>query len=88
MDNLNPLDYSCLRQLMERNDAQGNRIPFSITFVAQDGAVIDVQQPVMECIKVEPRYRRHLIKSTVSNEIRWVRDCLILRVNDSRIVVR
>lgn len=82
------IDYSCLRSLIERQDANGNRIPFSIAFVAQDGAVIDVQQPVMECIKVEPRYRRHLIKSTVSGDIRWVRDCLILRVNNTRIVVR
>lgn len=87
-EKLIPLEHSRLRDVMERNDANGERVPFSISYVAQNGAVINIEQPVMVCIKPDVRHRRHLIKSIVSDEVRWVRDCLVLRVNNSIIEIR
>ncbi len=87
MNKLKPLHYSRLRDILEREDASGSHIPVSISYVCLNGAVVDLHEKCCICIGVDPRHRRHTLKFLGSNQIRKVHDCLILRVNDSRIIV-
>lgn len=85
---MKPLAYSRLRDLVERHDATGEHVPFSITYACLNGALIDIPTKDVICIGVDPRHRRRTIKVRTSGEIRTIHDCLILRVNDSQIVVK
>ena len=87
MEHLKPLHYSRLRDILEREDEHGEHIPVSISYACLNGAVVDIQEKICICIGVDPRHRRRTLKFIGSNEIRTVHDCLILRVNDSRIIV-
>lgn len=84
---LKPLHISQLRLLMEKQTEEQGRVPFSITYACLDGTIIDVQEKCMVCISVDTHEHRRRIKSITSGEIRTVYDSLILRVNDSKIVV-
>lgn len=83
---LKPLHISRLRDIIEREDSNG-RVPFSIQYACMNGGLVDIKDKCMVCIGVDTRHRRRTLKSITSNEIRTVHDILILRVNDSRIVV-
>ena len=81
------LHYSLLRDLLERHDEDGERIPFSISYACMNGGIVDIQEPCVICIGVDTRHKTRTLKFTNSSEIRTVHDVLILRVNDTKIVV-
>lgn len=75
-----------LKDVMEKEDANG-RVPFSICYVCKNGRLIDIQEKCVVCIGVDTHYHTHTIKALPSGEIRIIRDHLILRVNNSKIIV-
>lgn len=77
-----------IKALTERHDENGDHIPFSIAYVCLDGSVKDLREKEIICIGVDPRHRRRTIKHRVSGKIRTIHDCLILRINDSKIVIK
>lgn len=80
------LHYSRVRTLLERHDTNG-RVPFSIAYACLNGAVVNISSPTIVCIGVDTKRRRRTIKAIRSGEIRTIHDCLILRVNDTKIIV-
>lgn len=81
------LHYSQLKELVERHDENGERIPFAISYACLNGAVVNITERCMICIGVDLRHRRRTIKSLTSGDIRTIHDCLVLSVNDTEIIV-
>lgn len=79
------LDYSKLRLLLNRYDAQGRKVPVTIRFVTLQGELIEWPSVVVS--SRNERARTHNFISTVSHNVRTVKDCLILAVNDVKIVI-
>lgn len=82
------LSYKKIKDLVERHEPNGEHIPFSICYACLNGAVVDIPDKEVICIGVDLRHRRRTIKHRVSGEIRTIHDCLILRINDTHIVVK
>ena len=81
------LHVSKIRSLMEREDADGHRIPFSIHYLCKNGSRVDTgEDKLAVCIGVDTRLHRHTLKF-LSGQIRQVRDVLIRRIDDTRIIV-
>lgn len=80
------LHYTKLRELVER-EVGDEKVPFSIAYACMNGALVDIQEKCMVCIGVDVKHRRRTIKSTTSGEIRTIHDVLVLRVDDTKIVV-
>lgn len=75
-------------KLIDRRSADGEKIPFSICVQAQNGRLIDTKtKKDCICLKNVPDAHAHLIKFMESEEVRQIRDVLILRVDDTRIIV-
>ena len=82
--NLSLIHYKDVRLLMERVDRKGNRVPFYLEYCTKTG-VVEKHEGVI-CTSVEPKYhrRRVMFRSGVS---RTIRDVLVLRVDDTRVIV-
>lgn len=80
------LHYTRVRNLVER-EKDGERVPFSITYACMNGALVDIKEKCMVCIGVDVKHRRRTLKSINSSDIRTIHDVLILRVDDTKIVV-
>lgn len=82
------LHVSEISALMEREDADGKRVPFSIHYKCQNGSTIDTgHDKIAVCIGVDTVLHRHTLRFLGSNQIRKVRDVLIRRIDDTRIIV-
>lgn len=83
------LNVSYLKDLIERRDANGNRIPFSVCYACQNGTVIDTgEEKSAICVGVDTEAHTHTLSSVHNNKyFRKVRDVLFLRVDDTKIVV-
>lgn len=79
------LDYSRLRLLLNRYDASGHKIPVNLRFVTLQGELVEWENVVVS--SRNERARTHNFISTVSHNVRTVKDCLILSVNDVKIVI-
>jgi len=83
------LHVSKVSCLMEREDQDGKRIPFSIHYKCKNGSTVDTgYDKIAVCIGVDTRLHRHTLRFIGSNQIRKVRDVLIRRIDDTRIVVK
>ena len=81
------LSVKRIRDIIERHDENGERIPVSIHYACMNGGEVNITEQDVVCIGVDPRHHRRTLKFLGSGEIRTVHDVLILRVNDCRIVV-
>lgn len=80
------LHYTKIRELVEREDENG-RIPFSIAYACMNGGLVDIQEKCMVCIGVDTKHRRRTLKSLNSGDVRTIHDVLVLRVDETDIVV-
>lgn len=80
------LHYSKLRMLTEQTDENGGRKPYRLVYVTKDGEILS--EDGVTTTSVEPRRRRRRI-AFAGNEgstSRTIRDCLVMKINDTRIV--
>ena len=81
------IHYTKIRELVEREAADGTRVPFAITYACMNGALVDVREKCMVCIGVDVKHRRRTLKSINSGDVRTIHDVLVLRIDDTDIVV-
>lgn len=80
------LHYNKLRLLTEKEDEHKNRVPFRMVYVTKDGNIIDADDVVTT--SVQPRRKRRNVKYTEAGQevSRTIRDCLVMQVDDTRII--
>lgn len=73
-------------KLMNAKDAAGRQKPFDIRFVCRDGSVSECYG-VVRCVSYNRKtgMRRILLKN---GDFRNVYDCLILQINETKILVK
>lgn len=86
MEQLKLLRYQFIRRLAERTDRAGKPIPFSIEYICLDGNVMREEQVITTSVNV--RRKRRNIRIMSSGETRTIRDVLVTRINDTKIVVQ
>lgn len=64
---------------------QIERVPFSIKYITSKGVV---ESGYCVCLKVNNRRHQRMVQFIPSNEIRWIRDYLVLEVNGTRFITR
>lgn len=79
------LRYQFAKMLMEKEDEDGNRIPFNMRYVTMRGEVEEFKNVVTTSVNVRKRTRT--IRFVDSGEQRTIHDVLILSVNDTKIIV-
>lgn len=80
------LRYSEAYKLMNRKDARGNNIPFSIRYVSRaDGHIVDVPE-VLQAYSYDRLTGMRRLR-LANGGFRNCYDVLILRINDTKIVV-
>lgn len=73
------IHLSQARRIMERHEA------FSIRFLTKDGEAVDIEKAIS--LKWDLRTGTRLIKAIPSNQIRRIRDVLILAINDTEVYI-
>ncbi len=61
------------------------RVPFTIKYITSKGVV---ESGRCICLKVNRRKHMRLVMFVDSNEIRWIRDYLVLEISGTRFVTR
>lgn len=85
MEQLKLLRYQFIRRLAERTDRKGNPVPFDIEYICMDGNVMKAEGVITTSVDV--RHKRRNIRILSSGEVRTIRDVLVTRINDTKIVV-
>ena len=86
--------YTKLDVLMCRDDKKGRRIPFRLRYCTLDGEVIDTDNVICTSVNHQETNRRVRLLNTADDysgnrnaQTRTICDCLVLAVNDTKIVV-
>lgn len=85
MEQLKLLRYQFIRRLAERTDRTGKPVPFDIEYICMDGNVMKAEGVITTSVDV--RRKRRNIRILSSGEVRTIRDVLVTRINDTKIVV-
>lgn len=61
------------------------RVPFNVKYITVDG---NVESGRCVCLKVNRKAHQRMVMFVNSGEIRWIRDYLVMEVNDTLFVTR
>lgn len=79
------LRYQYIRRLAERKDEMGKPVPFRLQYLCMDGTLLTGENVITTSVNVRRKMRT--VKFLESGESRTLHDVLILRINDTKIVV-
>lgn len=79
------LRYQYIRRLAERKDEEGNPVPFRLKCLCLDGTVLEGKNVITTSVNLRKKTRNVMFLD--SGEKRTLHDVLILKINDTKIIV-